>query len=90
MTMQRALSSPNKAPLTVPMPVINPSAGVVLMSSSMGLRLRCAARRSAPYSMKLPGSHRSSMFSRAVRWFFFAGAQPPRADSHRGRMRGVL
>ena len=35
--------------------------------SSMLRRLRCAATVKAPYSWKLPGSHRSAMFSRAVR-----------------------
>ena len=45
-----------------------PSAGVVSISSSSVLRRRRAATTSGPYSTKLPGSTRSSMFSRAVRW----------------------
>src|SRR6218665_839680 len=58
MTTARAWSAPKLAPLMLPMPVIRPS------------RLRrpvCAAIASAPYSMKLPASHRSAMFWRALR-----------------------
>jgi hypothetical protein len=48
-----------------------PSAGVLAIRSSSVRRRVCAAMASAPYSMKLPGSsavsHRSAMFSRAVR-----------------------
>ena len=49
------------------MPAIRPSAGVLATRSSVLRRARWAAMTSAPYSSKLPGSHRSSMFSRAVR-----------------------
>ena len=44
-----------------------PSAGVWRRNSSSGRRLDCAATASAPYSLKLSASHRSAMFSRAVR-----------------------
>ena len=63
-----ARSASKRWPLTVPMPATRPSAGVRAMRSSSARRLRCAASARAPYSTKLPGSQRSSMFSRAVRW----------------------
>ena len=49
-------------------PATRPSAGVRSMRSSSGRRRRCAAITSGPYSTKVPGSQRSSTFSRAVRW----------------------
>ncbi len=49
------------------MPATIPSAGVFLTRSSIVRRRRCAAITSAPYSTKVPGSHRSSIFSRVVR-----------------------
>ena len=42
--------------------------GVWAISSSTARRRRCAAITSGPYSMNEPASHRSSTFSRAVRW----------------------
>jgi hypothetical protein len=67
MTTARDRSAPNCAALMEPMPVTMPSAGVLATRSSR-LRLRvCAAIASAPYSMKLPSSQRSAMFSRALR-----------------------
>ena len=67
MTTARERSAPNCAPLMRPMPVTMPSAGVRRISSSALRRLCCAATASAPYSSKLPASHRSAMFSRALR-----------------------
>mmetsp|Transcript_66563 Transcript_66563/g.184293 ORF Transcript_66563/g.184293 Transcript_66563/m.184293 type:complete len:318 (+) Transcript_66563:1445-2398(+) len=45
----------------------SPSAGVFSRSHSPVRRRRCQATTSGPYSTKLPGSQRSSRFSRAVR-----------------------
>ena len=50
-----------------PTPVTMPSPGVFSISSSRVRRARCAASTSAPYSTNVPGSQRSSTFSRAVR-----------------------
>ena len=50
------------------MPATRPSAGVRAIRSSTVRRRRCAAITSGPYSTKVPGSQRSSTFSRAVRW----------------------
>ena len=71
------------SPLTRPMPATRPSAGVRSIRSSSGRRRRCAAIASGPYSTKLPGSQRSSMFSRAVRW---PGRAPARDRVGPGRV----
>ena len=77
--------SSNWSPLTRPMPATSPSAGVLAISSSRSRRSRWAAMASDPYSVKLPGSHRSSMFSRAVR----RAPRVPSVDCLRsGRRRG--
>ena len=68
MTTVRLASGPWIRLLMLPIPVTMPSAGVLRIRSSSLRRLRWAATASAPYSMKLPSSHRSAMFSRAVRW----------------------
>ena len=68
MTTQRDRGSSKRWPFTRPMPATSPSAGVRSISSSTGRRRRCAAMTSGPYSTKVPGSQRSSTFSRAVRW----------------------
>src|SRR5947208_16501892 len=67
MTTQRDRGSSKRWPFTRPMPATSPSAGVRSISSSTGRRRRCAAMTSGPYSTKVPGSQRSSTFSRAVR-----------------------
>ena len=63
-----------------------PSAGVRAMSSSTGRRRRWAAITTGPYSTRLPGSRRSSTFSRAVRCPVLRRRRPrPRAGRRRGR-----
>ena len=56
-----------RAPVRVPIPVMMPSPGVLSIRSSISRRARCAATRARRIRMKLPGSTRSAMFSRAVR-----------------------
>ena len=63
----RTTTITQRMPSTVATPPTRPSAGERAMSSSRVDRLDCAARVNAPYSTNEPGSHRSSMFSRAVR-----------------------
>jgi hypothetical protein len=58
-------SGGNIVPLMRPRPVTMPSAGVLRTRSSALRRPLCAATARAPYSLKLPSSHRSAMFSRA-------------------------
>ena len=53
--------------LTRAVPATRPSAGVRRIRSSTLRRPRCAAIARPPYSTKLPSSHRSARFSRAVR-----------------------
>ena len=55
-------------PLMRPTPATRPSAGLRVSRSSSARRWRCAATISGPYSTNVPGSIRSSTFSRAVRW----------------------
>ena len=77
-------SSPNCAAFTVPMPVMMPSPGVFLIRSSSVRRRRCAAKASAPYSMKLPGSHEIGRRSRApCAGWSCAAARRRRAGSRR-------
>jgi len=88
--MQRAFSALNKEPFTEPMPAINPSAGVLLIKSSSERLPLWAAIASAPYSMKLSLSQKSSTLARAV-FDSSACVWPlPRGDFHQGRRSCLL
>ena len=65
----RAVGRRTTSPLTLPMPLIMPSVGN-LRDDLVDRQRRSPRRRSRalPYSTNVPGSQRSSMFSRAVRW----------------------